>query len=52
MAPYLYTKFEVWVCIYVDKIMNKIRLVLGTWALSGVGEGSKGGDVLLVWLEI
>ena len=26
---YLYTKFEVYLAMSVDKIMNKIRLVLG-----------------------
>ena len=30
-------------CPHVQQILNKIRLVLGPWALSGVGEGTKGG---------
>ena len=30
-------------CLCVDKIMNKIELVLGPQGLSGVGEGTKGG---------
>ena len=32
-------KFEVYVCVYVDKIMNKIRLDQLCW----IGEGIVGG---------